>query len=180
MTATLFFKNKKIKNCQYVKIYKKHKDTHFKVIGLDRLKHHYRTHWPQIGDKVHQIVQLVIKQNLKPGETFTPLPPNKYIVTFGNITEEEADRRAWKIKKQILDIFLKDQRLSEHMDTSVKRVDENGKSIMPEPINIKHITVMIAHDKTLTSFGFYCTHEMPNGEILYEYDVLPEEADDDM
>lgn len=220
------------------------KDTHFKVIGLDRIKRHYSTHWPQIGDKVHQIVQLVIKQNLKPGETFTPLPPQKYIVTFGNITEEEVDRRAWEIKKQILDIFLKDQRLSEHMDMSVKqvdqnvsvqmlqaaglqhpqaetitnkpnytpeppkkifrdhvpmansshlytekdfstnrpvlRLDENGKGIMPEPIIIKHIPVMVAHDKTLAGFGFYCTYEMPNGETLYEYDVLPEEAEDDM
>lgn len=220
------------------------KDTHFKVIGLDRIKRHYSAHWPQIGDKVHQIVQLVIKQNLKEGEAFTPLPPNKYIVTFGNITEEEADRRALEIKKQILDIFLQDQRLSEHMDMTVKqvdqnvsvqmlqaaglqhpqaadsnhnsalapeqprkifrdhvptagssnfytekkfsanrpvlRLDENGKGIMPEPIIIKHIPVMIAHDKTLAGFGFYCTHEMPNGEILYEYDVLPEEAEDDM
>src|SRR5690606_24704338 len=58
--------------------------------------------------------------------------------------------------------------------------DENGRGILPPHIGIRYRAVYDQAVGKVTSYRYMSHYKIPDGAELYEYDVLPEDADDEM
>jgi hypothetical protein len=83
---------------------------HFEIIGLENVKREYLAHWPAINQRVHQIVQRIIRDHLLSGEDFHLSTADSYIVFFERDIEQ-SKRCANKIRTAIMDIFIVDLKM---------------------------------------------------------------------
>lgn len=100
---------------------------HFEIIGLEAVKREYIAHWPAINQRVHQIVQRIIRDHLKPGEDFHLSTADSYIVFFQRDVDQ-AKRCANKIRSAVVDIFILDLKmksLSMNMSVYPALAEEN-------------------------------------------------------
>lgn len=210
---------------------------HFEIIGLDKVKQHYATHWPIIHDRVHQVVCMIIRKHLKSDESYNAMPPEGYIVTFMR-SGTDAMLAAEAIRKSIEDIFLRDARIAQHMGIRMRmsanaqmdddsmtspadpafqgRVkekkavyirasvpddalvfksgsdekngrlrpllmrDDDGAAILHPALEIAYMPIIRQLDGKVGFHLCFPRLKMEDGSVLEGYDVLPEEADDDM
>lgn len=194
---------------------------HFEIIGLEDIKHSYRSCWPAIHDQVHQITRIVIKKHLREGEGFEPLPPDQYIVLL-NRSVAEAAVCAENIRNSIMQIFMRDEKLASRLKMSYKMEtvsaqsreqrksvqyirasvvesaivprertedarlrplmlrDDDGVAILPPGIQVSFTPIVSLLDRKKACFYAYPKLEMDDDTILSGYNVLPEDADEEM
>ena len=204
-----------------------HPQAQFEIIGLDAVRHEYIAHWPSIHQRVHQIVQMIIRQNLQPGEDFRLVSRDSYAISFHR-DAEAAHRCAANIRAAVMDLFIFDLKIknigfqmSMHHDqgehpehpanylNQPKKVfirpsvntahvvgperhqrsdnamrplllrDDEGRGILPHGIEIVFSPIEALADHSRSCFAGFARLDM-GGHQLYGYDVLPEDADDDM
>ena len=87
-----------------------HPQAQFEIIGLDAVRREYIAHWPSIHQRVHQIVQMIIRQNLQPGEDFRLVARDSYAISFHR-DAESAHRCAANIRAAVMDLFIFDLKI---------------------------------------------------------------------
>ena len=205
-----------------------HPQAQFEIIGLEAVRREYIAHWPSIHQRVHQIVQMIIRQNLQPGEDFRLVSRDSYAISFHR-DAASAHRCAANIRAAVMDLFIFDLKLKNlgfqmsmhpndapsvqaeaspnvgrvfippsappnghvpspssdirHRGDGVARPmfirDDEGRAVMPHGIEVVFSPIVALADNSRTCFAAFARLDMA-GHHLYGYDVLPEEADDDM
>ncbi len=89
-----------------------HPQAQFEIIGLDAVRREYIAHWPSIHQRVHQIVQMIIRQNLQPGEDFRLVERDSYAISFHR-DAEAARKCAASIRAAVMDLFIFDLKLKD-------------------------------------------------------------------
>lgn len=201
-----------------------HPQAQFEIIGLEAVRREYIAHWPSIHQRVHQIVQMIIRQNLQPGEDFRLVSRDSYAISFHR-DAASAHRCAGNIRAAVMDLFIFDLKIKNlgfqmtmhpndapvapqsgeatqatqvvthngiaHAATAdIRRRgdgaarplfirDDEGRAVMPHGIEVVFSPIVALADNSRTCFAAFARLDM-GGHHLYGYDVLPEEADDDM
>lgn len=102
-----------------------HPQAHFEIIGLEAVKREYIAHWPSIHQRVHQIVQMIIRQHLQPGEDFRLAAQDRYVISFAR-DAEAAGRCANAIRAAVMDLFIFDLKMKDLGVQMSMRFDERG------------------------------------------------------
>lgn len=87
-----------------------HPQAQFEIIGLEAVRREYIAHWPSIHQRVHQIVQMIIRQNLQPGEDFRLVSRDSYAISFHR-DAASAHRCAGNIRAAVMDLFIFDLKI---------------------------------------------------------------------
>lgn len=108
-----------------------HPQAQFEIIGLDAVRREYIAHWPSIHQRVHQIVQMIIRQNLFPGEDFRLVARDSYAISFHR-DSEAAHRCANNIRAAVMDLFIFDLKIKNiGLQVSVHNSEEEER-LVPE------------------------------------------------
>lgn len=187
-----------------------HPQAQFEIIGLDAVRREYIAHWPSIHQRVHQIVQMIIRQHLQPGEDFRLVARDSYAISFHR-DAAATHRCATVIRAAVMDLFIFDLRLkSLGFQMSMHPVEGASPRVAaaappPEPPHSgdddktrptpvgddgarlampSGIEIVFSPVVALADNSRTCFAAFARldagGHDLYGYDVLPEAADDDL
>ena len=82
------------------------------LLGVEKIEQHYGEHWTKVADKVHIIIQLILKKHMGPDDAFTLIRGKAYIMIFSGKTEKETEAKTRKIAQDIYETFFKDKNLA--------------------------------------------------------------------
>ena len=60
------------------------------LLNLSRIAEHYGPRWPQLSEKVNQLIALTISRRLSPRDFFTRAKDGVYVIMFDGLSEAEA------------------------------------------------------------------------------------------
>lgn len=211
--------------------------TQIQIVGLEPIRRRFDSHWSEIEEKVHQVVRLIIRQEITPQDSFVAINRMRYAITFVACDQKAVSARMLRIRQKILATFLSEETLHGDVDialgqmvktrplyaggavlpdiarealhaeteqagkplffkasaltgaghaesSSVTRppllLDENRQPVMPKGIQYRFLAVYDQAQGRVAAFRYFCSLSLEGSAPLYEYDVLPVDARDDM
>lgn len=211
--------------------------TQIQIVGLEPIRRRFDSHWSEIEEKVHQVVRLIIRQEIAPQDSFVAVNKMRYAITFVARDQKDVAACVQHIRQKILATFLSEETLQGDVDIALGQMvktrplrtgdaglreaaqkgihteadhagkplffrasvvttgchresssatrpplllDENRQPIMPKGIQYRFRAVYDQAQGRVAAFCYFCSLDMDDGATLYEYDVLPVDAGDDM
>lgn len=214
--------------------------TQIQIVGLEPVRRRFDIHWDVIEGKVHQVVRLIIRQEIRPQDSFVAINNMRYAITFVKREQKDAEACVQRIRQKILATFLSEATFQtgdvdialgqmvktrplrqnraslpdaeierRHVETQTEQtekplffrpsvvgagyqteernmmrppllLDENRRPIIPKDIQYRFRAVYDQAQGRVAAFRYFCSLAMEGYSPLYEYDVLPVEAGDDM